>query len=85
MVEAVSSGQVKPKRDQDLSTENRTSLGLDHPIWALYETQNSFTFTPLSPICVQASLTIDKSSLKAHEHSKLSPDRYIVKSNTYSL
>ena len=38
MVEAVSSGQVKPKNHGEVSTENRTELGLDHPIWALYET-----------------------------------------------
>lgn len=73
MVEAVSSGQVKPKTGHALIEEvkePRYTPGFDHPVWALYETQNSFTLTPLSPICVQASLTIDKLSLKAQEHSK---------------
>ena len=37
----------------------------DHPLWALLETQNSFTITPMSQVCEQASLTIDKVSLKA--------------------
>ena len=71
MVEASNSVQVKPKvGGSDISQESRIQVGFDHPVWALYETQNSFTFTPLSPICVQSSLTIDKTSLKAQEHSK---------------
>ena len=75
MVEAVSSGQVRPKTGHAVTEEikePRLTHGFDHPVWALYETQNSFTLTPLSPMCVQASLTIDKLSLKAQEHSKSS-------------
>lgn len=64
---------MEPKRQEnEVSAEARTEVGVEHPVWTLLETQNSFTLTPLSPICVQASLTIDKSSLKAQEHGKFS-------------
>ena len=40
------------------------------PFWYLFETKNSFTLTPGTSLSVQSSLTIDKASLKATEHSK---------------
>ena len=47
-----------------------SNVAYDHPLWSLLETNNSFTITPMSEACVQASLTIDKVSLKAQEHGK---------------
>ena len=62
----------------EASVDQRSSniVPNDHPLWALLETQNSFTITPISQVCAQASLTIDRGSLKAQEHG-----RYRYKSN----
>ena len=61
--------QPMQRKGEGLVT-NASNMKFDHPIWALYETETSFTMTPTSPMCVKKSLSIDKRNLKTIEHCK---------------
>jgi hypothetical protein len=63
---------VKPPSGKKEKPNRFSGMHRQEPLWLLYSTQNTFTFTPEPHNAVQKSLIIDKKTLKIKEIGTIS-------------